>query len=236
VLRLLDIVARAVQTYLEIGAKRTFAGAIDWPGWTRSGRDENAALQALIDYGSRYATAVGTAARGFHAPNHPSDLQVVERTKGNASTDFGAPSIAPSADQRPAGPAELRRQIALLKASWAAVARSAKAAAGVTLKKGPRGGGRELGAILRHVAEAEESYLHRLGGTYQRGGGTDVAAGLKRLRAEILDLLTRRVDGEPIPLGKRTAPLWAPRYFVRRTAWHALDHAWEIEDRSAPAG
>jgi hypothetical protein len=225
-----------MQTYQEIGAKRAFAGAIDWPGWTRGGRDEDTALQALIDYGSRYATVLGAAASGFRPPKHPSGLQVVERTKGNAGTDFGAPSIAPSADQRPVSPSELRRQIALLKASWAAVARSAKSAARVPLKKGPRGGGRELSAILRHVGEAEASYLHRLGGKHRQGDDTDIAAEMKRLRAEILDLLTRRVDGEPIPLGKRTAPLWTPRYFVRRTAWHALDHAWEIEDRASVTG
>jgi hypothetical protein len=25
---------------------------------------------------------------------------------------------------------------------------------------------------------------------------------------------------------------WPPAYAARRIAWHALDHAWEIEDRS----
>src|SRR5204862_1038311 len=128
----------------------------------------------------------------------------------------------------PVGPSELRRQIAFLDASWTAIARSSKAAAGLPLRKGPRGGGRELDAILRHVAEAEASYLSRLRGKYQKGEGEDVAADTKRLREEIQDLLTRRVQGESIPLGKRTAPLWTPRYFVRRATWHALDHAWEI--------
>jgi hypothetical protein len=27
---------------------------------------------------------------------------------------------------------------------------------------------------------------------------------------------------------------WSPRYYVRRAAWYALDHAWEIEDRAKP--
>jgi len=221
-----------MHVYLEVGTKRVFAGAVEWPGWTRGGRDEEAALQALTDYGSRYAAALGTAAKGIPVPKRSSDLHVVERTKGNAGTDFGAPSIAPSADQRPVTPSELRRQIAILKACWAAVARSSKAAAGLPLRKGPRGGGRELDAILHHVAEAEASYLSRLGGKHRQGERTDVAAETKRLRAEILDLLARRVGGESIPLGRRTAPLWTPRYFVRRTTWHALDHAWEIEDRA----
>jgi len=26
--------------------------------------------------------------------------------------------------------------------------------------------------------------------------------------------------------------VWPARYAIRRTAWHVLDHAWEIEDRS----
>ena len=29
-----------VETYLEVGAKRVFAGALDWPGWCRSARRE----------------------------------------------------------------------------------------------------------------------------------------------------------------------------------------------------
>jgi len=37
--------------YLESGSRRTFAGAIDWPGWCRSGRDEASALEALLSYG-----------------------------------------------------------------------------------------------------------------------------------------------------------------------------------------
>ena len=30
----------------------------------------------------------------------------------------------------------------------------------------------------------------------------------------------------------RVAKPWSPRYAVRRAAWHVLDHAWEIEDRT----
>jgi hypothetical protein len=88
--------------------------------------------------------------------------------------------------------------------------------------------------MVRHVAEAEASYLYRLGGKYRHGDDADPTAEMERLRREILELLVRRVEGTPLPPGKRTAPLWTPRYFIRRTAWHALDHAWEIEDRSLP--
>jgi hypothetical protein len=223
---------KKIDVYLEVGSKRVFAGAIDWPGWERSGRDQEAAVQALIDAGPRYAKALGNAGRALTLPKHPADVHLTERLRGNATTDFGAPGIPPKADQRPLDTSSLREQIAILKASWAAFARSAKHADGAALRKGPRGGGRDLDAIVRHVAEAESSYLYRLGDSYKPGHDPAAPSELQRLRKEILDMLVRRVDGEPLPPSKRTAPLWAPRYFVRRTAWHALDHAWEIEDRA----
>ena len=82
-----------IDVYLEIGKKRTFAGALDWPGWCRSGRDEASALQALCDYGSRYGRVLHTARLGFQAPADPSAFVVRERLEGNATTDFGAPGI-----------------------------------------------------------------------------------------------------------------------------------------------
>jgi hypothetical protein len=55
------------------------------------------------------------------------------------------------------------------------------------------------------------------------------------VRRASLDLLAAIAGGEtPEPGPRRKRPFWQPRYFVRRSAWHALDHAWEIEDRSRP--
>ncbi|HVL53102.1 MAG TPA: hypothetical protein VM344_02465 [Vitreimonas sp.] len=51
-----------------------------------------------------------------------------------------------------------------------------------------------------------------------------------------LEALSGRARDVPVDTGRRTGPSWAPRYFVRWSAWHALDHAWEIEDRSLPQG
>jgi hypothetical protein len=53
-----------------------------------------------------------------------------------------------------------------------------------------------------------------------------VEAGSKRVFAGAIEWPPERVP--------RSGKLWTPRYFVRRTAWHALDHAWEIEDRLQP--
>jgi hypothetical protein len=50
-----------VQVYLESGAKRTFAAALDWPGWCRPGRNETDALAALLAYGPRYASILAGA-------------------------------------------------------------------------------------------------------------------------------------------------------------------------------
>jgi len=218
-----------IPTYLEIGAKRAFAGAIEWPGWCRSGRDEPAALEALYDSGRRYAKVLRGTRLGFEAPKGASALHVVERQQGDATTDFGAPSIAPQADARPIDDAELKRLSSILKACWRSFDAAVEAARGATLAKGPRGGGRDLPKIVDHVVDAEGSYLRMLGSKVD----ADPKQGLaERTHAAVLRVLEATArDGAPPP-GPRGGKRWLPRYFVRRVAWHVLDHAWEIEDRA----
>jgi hypothetical protein len=218
-----------IPVYLEIGAKRVFAGAVDWPGWSRSGRDEDAALEALLAYGPRYRSAVRPAARGLIVPETRSALKVRERLEGNATTDFGAPGIPPAADARRLDRAELDRQVALLEGSWRAFDRAARAAEGAELAKGPRGGGRELDAIVRHVIQSEAGYLHMLGVSY---AGEDALgpSDAGPVRQAVLGALVA-APRSGVPEGPRGGKRWTVRYFIRRAAWHALDHAWEIEDR-----
>lgn len=212
----------SVAVHVETGKRRTFAGAIEWPGWCRSARTEGEAIEALSAYAPRYAAALGAAARGF--PRRAPSFEVVERIRGDATTDFGAPGKAPSADARPVRGAELKRLETLLRACWDAFDTAAGAAKGASLRKGPRGGGRDVPKIVAHVLEADGAYLYRL------GGRRDMPAA--RIRAAIVEALAARARGEQPGPSRRTAPLWTPRYAVRRSAWHALDHAWEIEDRS----
>ena len=226
------MVKRAIAAYLEVGNRRVFAGALDWPGWCRGGRDEETALRALVAYGPRYAAAIGALAHGLTIPTDASALHVVERVEGNATTDFGAPSIAPAADDRPLDDRELERLQGLLQACWAAFDVAAEAASSVPLRKGPRGGGREVGAIVSHVLEADRAYLSLLWSAYRKAGDADLTVEMARLREAILDALRSRASGDPLPEGRRSTRVWTPRYFVRRSAWHALDHAWEIEDRA----
>jgi len=73
-----------VEVYVEATGKRAFAGAMDWPGWCRAGRDEEAALEALVDYGARYARVLKGSGVRFTRPARASTLEVVERLKGDA--------------------------------------------------------------------------------------------------------------------------------------------------------
>jgi hypothetical protein len=215
--------------YLEVGSRRTFAAALDWPGWCRAGRDEATALQILFEYGPRYARILRPARLGFQAPHDVSTFVVVERLKGNATTDFGAPDLAPASDAQPLDDTELRRQQALLKACWRAFDAVVEMAHGKTLRTGPRGGGRALDGIVQHVLGAETGYLSQLGGKVLQPGSSQPSPG--PIRQAILKTLQAAADGTIAEYGPRGGKRWSPRYFVRRGAWHVLDHIWEIEDR-----
>ncbi|HEX8939563.1 MAG TPA: hypothetical protein VF763_05320 [Candidatus Limnocylindrales bacterium] len=225
----------SITVYLEVGTRRVFAAALDWPGWCRGGRDEPAALAALVAYAPRYAAALGTAAGGLALPRNVAALEVVERIPGDATTDFGAPGAVPPSDGRPLEDGEAARLATLLAAAWAAFDASAAASVGRELRTGPRGGGRSVDAMVDHVRGAEEAYLHRLGGRAAGDATADPGEAMARIRAAFSETLAARVRGDEPPPGRRRAPLWPPRYAVRRSAWHALDHAWELEDRRLPA-
>jgi len=82
-----------IPIYLEIGSERTFAGAVDWPGWCRAKRDGTGALDALHASARRYAKVLRRTRLGFSTPEDASGYTVVERLQGDATTDFGAPSM-----------------------------------------------------------------------------------------------------------------------------------------------
>jgi hypothetical protein len=224
--------ANQIEVYVEAGQTRAFAVALDWPGWCRSGRDQAAALQALFEYGPRYAHVLQRTRLGFHAPSEPSDLVVVERHQGNTTTNFGAPNLALSRDTQPIDPAELQRWQTILKACWQALDQAVQAAEGHTLSKGPRGGGRNVAKIMEHVQGVDASYLSSLGGKLKPSDKADPGQALEHTRQAILDTLVASAHGEVPERGPRGGVRWTARYFVRRLAWHELDHAWEIEDRA----
>ena len=213
---------RSIPIYLERGDKRIFAAAVDWPGWSRSAKTEEAAIRALFDYRDRYAAVAGSR---FGPPRTVADLEVVARLTGGSGTDFGVPGEAPRADSQSVDDAELERQVALLRAAWKALDRAADRARGHQLRKGPRGGGRDLDKILDHVSEAQRAYIGQLG---SRSPAKASAAELRKLA---IQTLRARAHDQPLANPRNTREPWSPRYFVRRAVWHVLDHAWEIEDR-----
>lgn len=220
-----------IPIYLEVGHKRVFAAALDWPGWSRSGRDEAAAVAALLDFGPRYGRVVAPTGLPFDAPATVDNFAIVERLPASSGTDFGAPGAIPAADSRPFDAAALERATAILTAVWQAFDTAAESAVGVALRKGPRGGGRELDDIVAHVRGADGGYLSRLG-RKRPVGMADPAEEHAAIRRTMLNALAAGMRGELPASGPRGGKIWSPRFFVRYVAWHVLDHAWEIEDRA----
>ena len=218
-----------LEIYLEVGNRRTIAAALDWPGWCRLGRDEAGALEALLAYGPRYAKVVRSTRLGFQVPDDLSAFVVKERLKGNATTDYGVPGLAPAFDSQSLDEMELRRLQTILKACWRTFDRRIETAQGKALRTGPRGGGRTLEKITDHVFESEKGYLASLGGKLSATAGSP--SSLAQTRKTILQTLRTSAAGELPTHGPRGGKRWSARYFVRRDAWHILDHVWEIEDR-----
>jgi hypothetical protein len=212
---------------IEQTPKKTFASAADWPGWSRSGKTEALALEALAAYAPRYAAIARAEGRRFAAEIGLDDLEVVERNAGSAGTEFGVPSRPTDHDGRPLDAAEAARLSGLVEAAWALFDRTA-ATAPEELRKGPRGGGRNTSKVVAHVMEADRAYANEIGikvTTPEPGDRNAIAA----MRAQVLEILRAARDGAPLA-GRR----WPARYAAHRIAWHALDHAWEIEDKSVP--
>jgi len=207
-MRIESPVSAVTRVYLEQGKTWVFAAALDWPGWCRRGKGDEAALDVLLDYASRYGLVAGA---GFAA----GPVEVVGRVQGNRTTDFGAPDARGPWDHEPLDHQEADRLVGLLEAAWRyfdAVVRDAPA----QLRKGPRGGGRDRDAIAAHVREAERAY------SAKAGTRIPPRTPWHEQRAALSTAL-RAAD---------TTATWPPRYTIRRCAWHVLDHAWEIEDKS----
>jgi hypothetical protein len=208
------------RVYLEIGKRRVFASAAEWPGWTRSGKDEQSALEALAAAAPRYAQAA-KAARIAFAPG--AGFEVVERLPADATTEFGAPGAIAKGEMKRLTKKEAGRLSALVAASWTVLDRVVENAP-PSLRKGPRGGGRDRDAIVEHVVGAETMYARKIGLRLQQPAAGDAAA-LRDFRNEIVAGLRAGTKGV-------TERGWPARYTARRMAWHVLDHAWEIEDRA----
>ena len=222
--------AKAIPVYVEAGDKKVFACSVDFPGWCRSAKTEELALEALAAYAPRYAEVAERAKAAFPAPARAGErFEVVERIKGKGATDFGIPHEIPEADGEPLTARQATRQVELMRAAWAVLDKTAKASP-AELRKGPRGGGRDRDKMLAHVLGAEAAYARQVGVKLPPPEVGDRKA-IRALRDELAEALGGASDGSrPTPKG------WPPRYAMRRIAWHVLDHAWEMQDRANPGG
>ena len=209
-----------IEVAVEAAPKRVFVSAVDWPGWSRGGKTEELAVESLLDHAERYAAVARQAGETF--PDADIELEVVDRTEGGAGTEFGVPGNVSGPDRRRTTKADGDRLARIVRASWDTLADTA-AAAPEALRKGPRGGGRDTSKVVAHVEESDMGYAREM--------GIKLKAPLDAVRAAMLDVLRQPSDGSPLA-GRR----WTARYAAHRVAWHALDHAWEIEDRADPAG
>jgi hypothetical protein len=216
-----------LKVYLETGEKKSFATAIDWIGLARSGKTLDDALAAIVEYAPRYLKSLGAhgAALG-KAPAGVGGLDIVARLAGNKTTDFGAPDAILPADRQRVSAHELDAAIERLQAAWAAFAAAAARAKGKALRpSGPRGGGRSVEKMADHVREADGGYVNAIGGKSKPG------APWSEIQRDFIAAVRLRNAGELPDFGPRGGERWPAMFAIRRAAWHALDHAWEIEDR-----
>lgn len=215
-----------IRVAVEATPKQAFATAVDWPGWSRSGKTPELALEALAAHARRYAQVAAEAGESLPADaGRGTAFEIVEDAPGGSGTDFGVPSRVTDADRRPTTAVEADRLRRLVAAAWTVLGRVA-ASAPAQLRKGPRGGGRDRDKMLAHVIEADAAYAREIGLRIKAPDPGDRAA-VERMRAAMLDVLGTPSDGSPLADRR-----WTARYAAGRIAWHALDHAWEMEDRS----
>ena len=215
------------EVYLEAGKRKVFACAPRWPGWCRPGRGEEAALAALAAAAPRYAEVCARAGFAFDPVEAVAGFEVLERVTGSATTDFGALDVAPALDGEPVAVQEAQQLATLIETAWGLFEQTAALAPPV-LRKGPRGGGRDRDEIVAHVRETEVLHARMLGLRERPFPPQDVAA-VERVRARILaEIRVGAAARPPEQLARSRRPA---RFVARRTAWHALDHAWEILDK-----
>ena len=214
---------------LELGlkGKKVVAVAADWPGLARGATTEEAALERVRAYVPRYAPVAKLA--GMEAAFATiTGLEVVERYPGTGSTDFWGISFAFSGiDKQAMSGDELERELTLMQACWAffdAVRRRVSA----EMQKGPRGGGRDRDHIVRHIFANEQDWAKGLG-VHTPDGAMLTGEGLKAHRDAYCHAI-RDYHAQGKFAGK-----WPLRYLIRHTAFHTLDHAWEMEDKDLTA-
>jgi hypothetical protein len=216
-----------VRTVIERGpkGKRVVAFSLDWPGWGRGAKSAEVAVETLESYRERYRPVARLAkmAREFDAAG---PLKIVEDKVGTGSTDFWGISFSPSAaEQGPMSKAELERGITLLRSCWKFFDGVA-ARVSPEMRKGPRGGGRDRDRIIRHTIRTESEDFARQVGLRIPEEAALTPDGLRQHRETYVAAMRAYNAGEVKRMRSWTLP-----FLIRHSAFHTLDHAWEMEDK-----
>ena len=151
-------------------------------------------------------------------------VDVVEHYPGNGSTDFWGVSFAFSGiDQQAMSGEALERELTLMGACWAFFD-DVRSRVSAEMQRGPRGGGRDRDRIVRHTFAAELDWAKKL----------EVLTPLEAMMSnDGLDAHRHAYCNaiQALHSQGKMARTWPLRYLVRHTAFHTLDHAWEMEDK-----
>jgi hypothetical protein len=204
--------------------KRWVAVAADWPGLERGGKTEDVAVEKLARYVPRYLPVAKRVGFGSELASQ-TDLEIIDRYRGVGSTDFWGISFAPSPlDRGPFDAPTFDRQVRLLRAAWAEFDETA-ARVSAELRPGVRGGGRSRDVIVRHVMATEGGDFSKRVKAKSEWQDLQTPAALAKHRDRFVEAM-RAWYAEGKPLGNWTIP-----YLLRHTAYHVLDHTWEMQDR-----
>jgi hypothetical protein len=214
---------------LEIGpkGKKVVAVAPDWPGLERGAATGEAAIERLLSYVPRYAAVTklaGMEAAFATIPAADGIADVVERYPGTGSTDFWGISFAfSSIDQQAMSGEALERELTLMRACWAFFD-EVRSRVSAELQRGPRGGGKDRDRVVRHTLASELDFTKKVGVLTP----LDVM-----LTDEGLSAHREAYCGAIRALHSQSnmARTWPLHYLIRHTAFHTLDHAWEMEDK-----
>ena len=208
-----------------IHGKRWVAVAADWPGFERGAKTEDEAVEKLARYVPRYLPVAKRARLGSELESQ-TDVDIIGRYTGTGSTDFWGISFSPSSTEHgPMSEAEFDRKTTLLRAAWAyfdAVA----ARVSPEMRKGARGGGRDRDRIISHVIRWESENLASGVGLKIPEEGAMTPDGLREYREAYVEAMRAYNAGE----GRRMRS-WTLPFLIRHSAFHTLDHAWEMEDK-----
>ncbi len=217
--------ANEMRVMLEVGSKgkRVVAVAPDWPGLSRGAKTRDAAIERLLTYVPRYARVATLAGMDGEFPVVAS-VEVVEEFQGTGSTDFWGISFAFSdIDRQAMSSDELERELALMRACWTFFD-DVRSRVSAEMQKGPRGGGRDRDHIVRHTVVSEQDWTKKLG-IRPPDGAMVTDEGLTAHRDAYCGAIRAlHSRGE-------MARTWPLRFLIRHTAFHTLDHAWEMEDK-----